>query len=157
MTQRPRNSRNSVLQKVTSFWITINHTIPTKQTWIRGPTKHFLSEITKLQNHEIKIKHIPEKFSQNHKITKSRNQDPFNFIPTNPFQFSHHNYLLKIIPFFLFFTFFLMTWSCVWFRLQNQLIYGFFFYARRLNLSFSSLQLKKTQFTKTIIQRCWNN
>ena len=90
LTQRPRNSRNSVLQNATSFWITINHTIPTTQTWIQGPTKHFLSEITKLQNHEIKIKHIPEKFSQNHEITKSRNQDPFNFIPTNPFQFSHH-------------------------------------------------------------------
>ena len=68
-----------------------------------------------------------------------------------------HKYILKIIHFFPVFHFFLRTWSCVWFRLKNQLIYSFFFYARRLNLNFSSLQLKKTQFTKTIIQRCWNN
>ena len=51
--------------------------------------------------------------------------------------------LIKNHSFFPVFHFFLMTWSCVWFRLQNQLIYSFFFYARRLNLSFSSLHSRK--------------
>ena len=91
---------------------------------------------------------------------------PLRYKQKNHFFSSQKNYVPVILTqidiknhsfFFSCFSLFLRIWSCVWFRLKNQLIYSFFFYARRLNLNFSSLQLKNTQFTKTIIQRCWNN